>query len=297
MRKFSLLAVLVLAIPLGAQTVREEMVVSTEWLSKNLASVNLIEIGDRASFEAAHIPGARLIERHDLVVERGSVPNELPSLTALEALFTRAGAGDDKRIVLYSNYPILAARAWFTLDYLGHGSRTSILDGGFAKWMGDGYETTSELTLFEPVLFRARPNESTVVPIKTLKSLVRWREELASNLVMIDSRSTHQFRGTEAGPDVTRPGHIPGAVNVPWDENFTAGSVPRLLPVPELRELYTTAGVSPKSTNVAYCRTGMQAAVTYFVLRYLGYGGMLYDGSFVEWSSEPNTEVTLTSAR
>ncbi|HVS31275.1 MAG TPA: sulfurtransferase [Thermoanaerobaculia bacterium] len=297
MRNLSFLAVLLVAIPLGAQTLRDDMVVSTEWLSGNLENVTLIEIGDRDSFDSAHLPGAQLIERDNLVVRRGSIPNELPPVAALEALFSRVGAGNGGRIVLYSRDPILAARAWFTLDYLGHAARASILDGGFAKWAGEGRETTTELTLVEPVMFHGRPNLTAVVPFKTMKSLVRWRQELASNLVMIDSRSPNQFRGVEAGPDVSRPGHIPGAVSVPWDENFTAGAVQRLLPERELRELYAESGVSHKSTNVAYCRTGMQAAVTYFVLRYLGYGGMLYDGSFVEWSGESGTKVTAASVR
>lgn len=39
------------------------------------------------------------------------------------------------------------------------------------------------------------------------------------------------------------------------------------------------------ATNIVYCRTGMQASVTYFVLRYLGYDVSLYDGSFLEWSN------------
>jgi len=51
-----------------------------------------------------------------------------------------------------------------------------------------------------------------------------------------------------------------------------------------LRAIYERAGVSAITANIIYCRTGMQASVDYFVLKYLGYDAILYDGSFIEWS-------------
>ena len=124
-----------------------------------------------------------------------------------------------------------------------------------------------------------------------LKELVRNHKVLDSSLVVIDARPPQYFRGQEPGSAVARAGHIPGAVNVPWNENLTTGVVPRLLPELELRELYARAGVSAKSTNIVYCRTGVQASLSYFVLRYLGYNAALYDGSYVEWSHDATATI------
>jgi len=128
-----------------------------------------------------------------------------------------------------------------------------------------------------------------ITRFKAVKELVRFYDVLGKDLAIIDARPPVFFCGKEAGADVRRPGHIPGAVNVAWTENLAAGAIPRLLPERELRELYAAAGVSERSTNVVYCRTGMEASLTYFVLKYLGYEASLYDGSYIEWAKDPNT--------
>ena len=269
----------------AAQTVHDDMLVSTDWLQRNRLSVKLIEIGDRTTYEKAHIPGAALVEAHQLLTQIGNVPNELPPLEILESVFMNAGVGPRGRIVLYSRDPILATRAWFTLDYLGYGDRTSILDGGFTKWLAEDRTTSTKIDQPKPSTFQARVHPETLTRINAIRNLVRWREAVGSNFVLIDARAPAQFYGEEAGADILCPGHIPGAVNVPWSLNFTGGDTPVFLGADQLRTIYDGAGVSATTANILYCRTGMQASVDYFVLKYLGYDAILYDGSFIEWSN------------
>jgi thiosulfate/3-mercaptopyruvate sulfurtransferase len=276
---------LIFAASAAAQTVRNDMLVSTDWLQRNRLSVRLIEIGDRATYEKAHIDGAVLVEDHLLLTQVGDVPNELPPLEVLEPVFMNAGVGPRERIVLYSRDPILAARAWFTLDYLGCGDRTSILDGGFTKWLAEGRTTSTEIEQPKPAMFQGRVHPETLARINAVQNLVRWRETLGPGFALIDARSPAQFYGEEAGADIRCPGHIPGAVNIPWSSNFTGGDAPVFLGVDQLRSIYARAGVRPTTANIIYCRTGMQASVDYFVLKYLGYDAILYDGSFIEWSN------------
>lgn len=255
---------LLLTIPLAAQPVRSEMLVSTEWLAGHSGSVKLLHIGSRAGYDSGHIPGAVLIEPSSLLVARDGVPNELPDAGALQAVFAAAGIGGKGRVVLYSDEWPLAERAWFTLDYLGHGGRAAILDGGLKKWTAEKRPLSTE-----PVTPEAAPFEATPRP-EVLATLAAIRE--GKELLLLDSRPPAQFQD---------PGHIPGAVNVPLAANFKDGV---LRSPAELLDLYGQAGVSKDSVNVAYCRSGMQAAVTYFVLRYLGRDARLYDGSWTEWS-------------
>ena len=266
-----LLAFLVL--PAVAQDAREDMLVTTDWLEKNLASVKVLHVGDRAGYDAGHIPGAVLVELSSLVVAREEIPNELPPVETLAGVFRAAGVGQEGRIVLYSPDAVLAERAWFTLDYLGHGERAAILDGGLKKWTAEKRALSTEGTAANAAEFVPRPRPAIVTSLAAMRDVVA-QSDSALNLkfVLLDSRPPEQFE---------KPGHIPGALNIPAGAHFRDGV---LRPAAELRALYEQAGVTKETGNVAYCRSGMQSSVTYFVLKYLGYDATVYDGSYAEWS-------------
>lgn len=266
-----------------AQMVNERMLVSADWLRRGLGMMTVLHIGDRAEYDSGHIPGAVLVELSSLLVQRDGTPNELPPVAELERVFAAAGVGPRGRIIVYSRDPLYAARAWFTLDYLGQGDRTSLLDGGLVKWAASGYELSKKNVVPQPRRFEARVVPQTVMRIGAMRELVRLRERFGTALVLIDARPPAQFSGDEAGEGVKRAGAIPGAVNVPTALNFGADGAFR--PASDLGAMYRKAGVTNESANVVYCRTGMQASVTYFVLRYLGFDAELYDGSYLEWSN------------
>lgn len=263
--------------------IRDQMLVSSDWLEQHHKTVTILHIGDRAGYDAGHIPGARLIEPSALLVQRAGSPNELPPVSALEKVFRDSGVGWRGRIVVYSNDPLLAARAWFTLDYLGQGNRVSLLDGGLAKWKAAGCPLSREAAVVSPGSFEARVMPQAVIRLDAMRRLVHLRDQIAPGLVFVDARPPAQFSGEEAGPDVQHAGRIPGSINLPVAIHFAADGTFRS--ADELRDLYDSAGVSRMLVNVTYCRTGMQASVNYFVLRYLGYDASLYDGSYLEWSN------------
>ncbi|MGZ8780583.1 MAG: sulfurtransferase [Thermoanaerobaculia bacterium] len=272
MRKLALTLMIVLTLPLAARTVRKGMLVSTDWLDRHLGLVTVLHVGDRESYDAGHIPGAVFVDLATLVVQRDAIPNELPPVAALEEVFRTAGVGTRDRIVVYGVNPLASARAWFTLDSLGQGQRVSLLDGGLPKWKADACPLSYEDAVIRRGTFTAAMVPETVMHLATMRELVRLRQQVGANLALLDARPTSQF--TE---------HIPGAVNVPFTKNFAADGT--LHPARDLWALYESVGVSRGSANIAYCRTGMQACVTYFVLRYLGCDAALYDGSWSEWSA------------
>ncbi|MGZ5494887.1 MAG: sulfurtransferase, partial [Thermoanaerobaculia bacterium] len=106
------------------------------------------------------------------------------------------------------------------------------------------------------------------------------------------ARPVTGYHGEVAGEGVDRAGHIPGAFNVPWERNLTGTTDDAVFrKAEELRGLYDAYKVTKSTTVIAYCRTGVEASMTYFVLRYLGFDPTLYDGSFVEWSNDAGTPV------
>ena len=115
-----------------------DMLVQTSWLAAHLADKNLVilHVGtDRNSYDACTYPRSAFPRVERDCGTRNGIPNELPPVNDLKNTFERLGVGDHSRVVLYGDMlGLFAARAYFTLDYLGHGSSTALLDGGLEKW-------------------------------------------------------------------------------------------------------------------------------------------------------------------
>lgn len=279
----------------GEPKLRSEMLVSGEQLESQLArggkNLVILHVGrDRAKYAEAHIPGARYLDLSSIWTERNGVVNELPEVAHLEKRFAELGVGNKSRVVLYDeSRGMLASRAYFTLDYLGHGKRTALLDGGLESWKRAGRKVSrDEPPAPKPARFRARVRPEIVVDLATMKRVAAAK---AGKVAIIDSRPRAEFTGEKESERVPRPGHIPGAKNVYWVETLASAEDPRLKPAAELRAMFAAAGAETGGKVVTYCRTGVQAAHGYFTAKYLGYEAAMYDGSFSEWSAQNDTPV------
>ncbi len=270
---------------------RRDLLVSTLWLAKHLndPAVTIIDVTDSDNFGEGHIPGAKFIALRDLVTTRDGIPNELPDAAKLQEVFADAGLSDRGRIVIYGREIVPAARAFMTLEYLGRRGDCALLDGGYAKWVEEKHPVEAGMKLTTLGSFRAHPDPAVLVKLDAMKGLAQAAQAGAPKAAIVDARPVEFFTAAEAGEDITRAGHIPGAVNVPSSKNLTADTVPLLRPEDELRAVYRDAGVKDDAPVVTYCRTGMEASVDYFTLRYLGHDVQLYDGSYFEWSKAPDT--------
>ncbi len=277
--------------------VRSEMLVSTQWLAQHLSdpSVAIIEVGrDRSHYAESHLPGARFIALDEIAETRAGVPNELRPAKTLQALLQRAGASDFRRIILYGDGSgLLAARAYFTIDYLGHGDHAALLDGGMEKWMAEKRPVTRDIPKVETGTLTLKIQPSALVVLPVMSDLSQEAGKPPSSVVVIDARPRAQYDGTA---DDKRSGHIPGAASLYWMQSVVSKENPVLRPVPELRKLYRDAGATPGKKIVTYCHSGIQAAHDYFTAKYLGYDVSMYDGSFSEWSAAPDTNVEKSSS-
>ena len=261
------------------------MLVGTDWVKANLDNpqIAIVDIGTADEYARGHIPGARLIEPEKLIVNAAWVHDDLPSMRQLNRAITESGIANAQRIVIYSREPLLATRAFFTLDYAGLGNRIALVDGGFPKWNAEKQSVeTGKPQPYTPVAFRGKENLNVFMHRLILKHRVA-----AMSVRLIDARPLSQYEGEEAGKDIDFPGHIPTAKCLPWNANLETldNGVVVLRAPTTLREVYNRLGVNESTRPVVYCRTGMEASMTYFVLRYLGYSPALYDGSYVEWNT------------
>jgi thiosulfate/3-mercaptopyruvate sulfurtransferase len=219
--------------------VNSELLVSVGQLERRLNDPNtvILHVGrDRASYDAGHIPGARFLALSSIVTERNGVPNELPSTEALDEAFESVGVSDDSRVVVYGDLGGLAAgRTFFTLDYLGH--PPAVLDGGLEAWRAAGQRVETAAPATRRGSFTPHPHPELVVDAEWVRGHLR-----DSTVALIDARPPEQYAGTDPGEGVTRPGHIPGAKNLFWQNTLESPANPVLRSPEVLRALYRLAG-------------------------------------------------------
>lgn len=276
--------------------VREHMLVSTEWVARHLSdsAVVILYVGpDRSDFDAGHLPGARFLAVEQITVTRDKVSNELAPAEELKKVFESLGVGDRTQVVLYgARQGLWAARAWFTLDYLGHGEKAALLDGNIEKWRSENRPLTKDAPSIRPASFSPHVRPEVLVTLPGMRDL-SWEalNTTSPTTVLVDARPPEQYRGEESASDTPRPGRIPGAVNLYWMTTLESKEDPHVLPVAELRRLFQSAGIAAGRKVVTYCHSGVQGAYAYFIAKYLGYDAALYDGSFQEWSNTAGTPL------
>ena len=279
-----------LALALGAalgfaQAAPAPMLVTTSELAAMLSDpdVAIVHVAESASaFEEGHIPGARLLAHGAFAVSGGGLGAELPPLDQLARALEAAGIRDSSRIVLYGGSPVAAARAFFTLDVLGH-PRVALLDGGLRAWRAEQRPVATGPAQ-PPVrrgTFTPRLNESRLATAAFIRD--RLQPGSGRGIALLDVRPDAEFLGTGSGHrGAHSAGHIPGARQLPWEA--LVGPDGRFLPRAPLDARLRSAGAAKDRPVIAYCMVGMRASVAYFAARLLGYDARLYDGSIVDWS-------------
>lgn len=260
-----------------AGKVHPEMIVSTQWLAEHLndPKVVVLHVAQKQSeYDAGHIPGARLLLFDDFMVDDDA---ELPPPEKLKETFEKLGVSNDSRVVVYTTswYP-MAGRAYYTLDYLGHGDHTALLDGGIDEWKLEKRPLEKDAPKITRGSFTPHLHPEVRAMLENVKKL---SEQPTQSELLVDSRPEKRYTD----------GHIAGAVHVYWQETLVdAKNKPTFLPPDKLKELFASRGIKPGQKLVTYCEIGLQASHDYFIAKYLGYDAAMFDGSIHQWSHMNN---------
>jgi thiosulfate/3-mercaptopyruvate sulfurtransferase len=210
----------------------------------------------------------------------------------IDSVLESLGISDASRVVYYGD-TWMTPRLFLALDYLGLGEHSALLDGGLPLWRQENRPVSHEEESWAQGRISARAHPEILVAAGWLRAHLQ-----DSGLVLLDGRSSGEYSGADLSERLPRSGHLPGAVNLPWEKTFTDGAgalegIPSRLQPPEvLRRLLDDAGAPEGKELITYCTVGLRASHWYFVTRYLGRRPRLYDGSMSEWSRKPELPLS-----
>ena len=241
-------------------------------------TVVLLHVGEAADYKAGHIPGARFLPYDAISQRRNGLMLEMPPAAVLDSALESLGVSDDSRIVLYwsKDWYSPTTRVFLTLDYLGLGEKTSILDGGFAAWKSAGGPVTTAVPASTRGRLTIHPRSDVIVEATAVRSAIG-----DTRTAIIDARDPRFYTGQATGMHA-REGHVPGAKSLPFNTLIDEGGTFKSRET--LEKLLIAAGATPDRRVISYCHIGQQATVVYFAARLLGRDARLYDGSWDEWS-------------
>jgi thiosulfate/3-mercaptopyruvate sulfurtransferase len=275
-------AVYAAAATCGGHGDRSTMLVTTSWLQDHLNDkhVVVLAVGQKTDYDKGHIPGSLFVTYSDVITKAGERPltTELPSMEVLTDVFEKLGVSGDSHVVLYPIAGGLSTttRVLLTLDAMGMGRQTSLLDGGFPAWQSEGRKVSTEVRETARGSLQTCPQNDVITDLSYVSANLHH-----AGVDIVDARAPQFYTGATIPKD-RRAGHIPGAGNIAYDS--VVDDKNKLKSPAELEEMFKAAGIKKGDRVVSYCHIGQQATVIYFVARYLGYDARMFDGSWEDWS-------------
>ena len=275
----------------GAVRAQSSSIVDLEYVkSAQQRGVIIWDVRASNQYLEGHIPGA--INVGDIgTVLRDPNREDFIDLAEINSIFNKAGLDINKEIIVYgSRGNPYAYFGLFTINYFG-GKQAKVFHDGIDGWADAGLlieKTPSILASINVILI---PQENLVVTNEQMRSLYNNQ-----SVQVVDARTLNEFKGNDVR--AIRGGHIPGAVSIPYEQNWKDPATGSKL---AKKEVKTNVGMSLKSKDelnalyskldpnketVVYCQSGVRAAETATVLQNLGYKNVkIYDSSWLGWAS------------
>lgn len=287
-----------------AQSASRDTIVTRAQLEQAMARGALVwDVRAPAEYAKGHIAGAVSIGDAPSVLRDGN-REDFISVAAIEQILGSAGIDPSREIVVYGNRgtwnPYFAL---YTTQYFG-GKSTSVYHGGIEDWIDAAKPITSAPTKLPSIALKLTVDTSRVASTREVIDKVG-----KANVQILDVRTTAEFEGNDIR--AIRGGHVPGAVNIPYERNWqdpdTLAKLGKkqvnssvgmsLKPVDELRKMY--AGLDKEKETIVYCQSGARASESAGVLQQLGFKNVkVYDSSWLGYASAldaPAENVTFVN--
>jgi thiosulfate/3-mercaptopyruvate sulfurtransferase len=271
--------------------------VSAQWLFEHLGDPNVkvidaswylpgAEMNAHEMYEEGHIPGAVQFDI-DTIEAPGT---DLPHMLANEADFAegvgKLGIKETDTIVIYDNIGVFmaASRVWYNFHIMG-AKNVRLMLGGKPAWDRAGYFQETGRSIPKAVTFNAKFDASRVKSLDDIRQIIT-----DGSAQILDARARERFAAeVEESTEGVRAGHMPGAINVPYNPLMRLGE---FKDKEALRAIFDEAGVDLSRPIVTTCGSGVTACVINFALDMLGHEDhAMYDGSWTEWGIGDVNEV------
>lgn len=186
---------------------RVSPLVTTKWLSGKVslkqrpsAQLRVLDgslfdgMDGKEEFHKRHIPGAQYFDVGECRDHNSPYPRMVPSPRDFEDYVGGLGINNNTHVVVYDSAftggYLSAARVWWMMRYFGHDS-VSVLNGGLARWIKDGYEVTTDVEKVAPELFKAQPRKNL---LKVYEDIEKVAKHKCKDTPIVDARGPKIFR-------------------------------------------------------------------------------------------------------
>jgi thiosulfate/3-mercaptopyruvate sulfurtransferase len=248
------------------------------------------DVRNADDYNKGHIPGAVNIGDVGKVLRKDATEDYVP-LAEMEKVLGDAGIDPRKEIVVYGDKgnPFVYF-GLFTVEYL-NGKQGRIYHGGIDDWKAAGNPVSAESAKATPAVLKLTTNPAVAVSTKEVIAALKRK-----GVQIVDVRTPGEYSGDDIR--AIRGGHIPGAVNIAYEQNWVDPDTPAKLakkqvankdglalkPAEKLKALY--AKLDPAKETIVYCQSGVRASETATVLKDLGFRNVkVYDSSWLGYGN------------
>jgi len=262
--------------------------ISVKELAGKLSDKNVVIVSAQKAdkYASVHIKGSINLPPADLV-DNEPIKYMNKSAAEIAKILGGKGISESNEIVLFDNGTSkYSGRLYWVLKYMG-AKNVKILNGELDAWKTGRKPITKTPSTLPATTF---------TPDIQGQYLANMDEVMKAtgggSYVIIDCRTAEEFAGTDEEPKLRR-GHIPGAVNVNYEDILDAKGM--LKSKEELTKIYAAQGVTADKTIIVYCATSVRAGIEFMALSsILEFPNVkLYDGAYTEWQTTASNKVIM----